>query len=92
MEQAKIVNSDSKYEGLYKALVLGLRDYVTNNNFPGVIFGMSGGVDSALVSAIAVDALGSEKVHGIMLPSPYTSEESFRDAKEALNFKSNIKS
>ena len=80
----KIVNSVSKYEGLYKALVLGLRDYVTNNNFPGVILGMSGGVDSALASVIAVDALGSEKVHGIMLPSPYTSKESFKDAKEAL--------
>ena len=82
--KGQLVNSDSKYEGLYKALVLGLRDYVTNNNFPGVILGMSGGVDSALVSAIAVDALGSKKVHGVMLPSPYTSKESFNDAKEAL--------
>ncbi len=82
----KIVASETKYEGLYKALVTGLRDYVNNNNFPGVLLGMSGGIDSALVSAIAVDALGSKKVHGIMMPSPYTSDESFEDAKKALSF------
>ena len=52
----------------YHACVLGLRDYVTKNGFPGVVLGLSGGIDSALVAAIAVDALGPERVHAIMLP------------------------
>ena len=81
-----IIKSSTKYESLYKALVLGLRDYVKNNKFPGVILGMSGGIDSALVSSLAVDALGSQNVHAVMMPSPYTSNESLNDAKEALNF------
>ena len=81
-----ILKSVTKYEGLYKALVLGLRDYVKNNKFPGVILGMSGGIDSALVSTLAVDALGPQNVHAVMMPSPYTSNESLNDAKEALNF------
>lgn len=66
---------------LYTALVLGLRDYVTKNGFPGVLIGMSGGVDSALTAAIAVDALGADKVHCVMMPSRYTSDESLDDAK-----------
>ena len=57
----------SDTERLYKALVLGLRDYVNNNRFPGVVLGLSGGIDSAIVAAIATDALGSEKVQAIML-------------------------
>ena len=81
-----IIESSTKYEGLYKALVLGLRDYVKNNKFPGVILGMSGGIDSALVASLAVDALGPQNVHAVMMPSPYTSNESLNDAKEALNF------
>ena len=81
-----IIKSSTKYESLYKALVLGLRDYVKNNKFPGVILGMSGGIDSALVSSLAVDALGPQNVHAVMMPSPYTSNESLNDAKEALNF------
>ena len=81
-----IIKSSTKYESLYKALVLGLRDYVKNNKFPGVILGMSGGIDSALVAALAVDALGPQNVHAVMMPSPYTSNESLNDAKEALNF------
>ena len=81
-----ILKSATKYEGLYKALVLGLRDYVKNNKFPGVVLGMSGGIDSALVASLAVDALGSQNVHAVMMPSPYTSNESLNDAKEALNF------
>lgn len=68
-------------EALYTGLVLGLRDYVNKNNFPGVIIGMSGGVDSALTATIAVDALGADKVHTYMLPSRYTSDESLEDAK-----------
>ena len=57
-----------------------------NNKFPGVILGMSGGIDSALVASLAVDALGPQNVHAVMMPSPYTSNESLNDAKEALNF------
>ncbi len=64
----------------YQACVLGLKDYVGKNNFPGVVLGLSGGIDSALVTAIAVDALGPERVHAIMLPSKFTSDESLQDA------------
>ncbi len=64
----------------YAACVLGLRDYVNGNGFPGVVLGLSGGVDSALVAAMSVDALGPERVHCIMLPYRYTSEESLDDA------------
>jgi len=64
----------------YHACVLGLRDYVDKNGFPGVVLGLSGGVDSALVAAMAVDALGADRVHCIMLPYRYTSNESLSDA------------
>jgi NAD+ synthase len=64
----------------YHACVLGLRDYVHKNGFPGVVLGLSGGIDSALVAAIAVDALGAERVHAIMLPSKFTSDDSLADA------------
>jgi NAD+ synthase len=64
----------------YRACVLGLRDYVGKNGFPGVVLGLSGGVDSALCAAIAVDALGPDKVHCVMLPYRYTSSESLSDA------------
>jgi len=67
---------------LWHALVLGVRDYINKNGFPGVIIGLSGGIDSALVMAIAVDALGPEKVRAVMMPSPYTAEMSWVDAKE----------
>ena len=76
-------NSSSPPERLYKALVLGLRDYVNNNKFPGVVLGLSGGVDSALVAALATDAFGPDLVQAIMLPSPFTGDESLNDAKEA---------
>ena len=66
----------------YQALVLGVRDYVTKNHFPGVIIGLSGGVDSALVLAIAVDALGAEKVRAVMMASRYTADISWIDASE----------
>ena len=64
----------------YSACVLGLRDYVSKNGFPGVVLGLSGGVDSALCAAMAVDALGAERVRCIMLPYKFTSQESLRDA------------
>ncbi len=65
---------------VYGALCLALRDYVAKNRFPGVILGLSGGIDSALCAAIAVDALGPERVRAVMMPSPYTSRESLEDA------------
>jgi len=67
-------------EGDYAACVMGLRDYVDNNRFPGVVLGLSGGVDSALCAAMAVDALGAERVHAVMLPYRFTSNESLSDA------------
>jgi NAD+ synthase len=62
--------------------VLGLRDYVTKNRFPGIVLGMSGGIDSAVVAAMAVDALGADKVHCVMLPYAYTSKDSLVDAED----------
>ena len=66
----------------WRALVVGVRDYVDKNGFPGVIIGLSGGIDSALVLAIAVDALGAERVRAVMMPSPYTADISWIDARE----------
>ncbi|MFA5040098.1 MAG: NAD+ synthase, partial [Bdellovibrionales bacterium] len=66
---------------IYYALMTGLRDYVNKNGAPGVVLGLSGGVDSSLVATIAVDALGPSRVWGVMLPSPYTSKESTEDAE-----------
>lgn len=68
--------------GVYAALVCGLRDYMAKNNFQDVVLGLSGGIDSALVLAIAVDALGAERVEAVMMPSRYTAEMSLADAKE----------
>src|SRR3546814_5375160 len=67
-------------EAIYQAMVLGLRDYVGKNGFPGVLIGLSGGIDSAISAAVAVDALGPDKVHCVMMPSPYTSREGLEDA------------
>ncbi|APW42405.1 NAD+ synthase [Rhodoferax saidenbachensis] len=67
---------------LWDALVLGVRDYIGKNGFPGVLLGLSGGIDSALVLAIAVDALGPDKVRTVMMPSPYTADISWIDARE----------
>jgi NAD+ synthase (glutamine-hydrolysing) len=69
-------------ESVYRALVLGVRDYVTKHGFPGVVMGLSGGIDSALTLAIAVDAIGAERVHAVMMPSRYTSSMSLEDAAE----------
>ncbi len=70
---------------VYRALVLGVRDYVTKHGFPGVVMGLSGGVDSALTLAIAVDALGADRVHAVMMPSRYTAQISLDDAAEQAN-------
>ncbi len=67
---------------LWDALVLGVRDYLGKNRFPGALLGLSGGIDSALVLAIAVDALGADKVRTVMMPSPYTADISWIDARE----------
>jgi len=67
-------------EDVYSAMVVGLRDYVNRNRFPGVVLGLSGGIDSALSAAVAVDALGADHVWCIMMPSRFTSEESLEDA------------
>lgn len=69
-------------ETVYQALVCGLRDYVEKNRFPGVVIGLSGGIDSALTMALAVDALGAERVQAVMMPSRYTSQISLDDAAE----------
>ena len=69
-------------EGMYHAMMTALRDYVQRNGFPGILLGLSGGIDSALSAAVAVDTLGPDKVWGVMLPSKYTSPESLEDAKE----------
>ena len=69
---------------IYSACVLGLRDYVDNNRFPGVVLGLSGGVDSALCAAMAVDALGKERVHAVMLPYLFTSSEALETPPPAL--------
>ena len=67
-------------EDIYRAMMVGLRDYVGRNGFPGVLLGLSGGIDSALSAAIAVDALGADKLWCVMLPSKYTSDDSLEDA------------
>ena len=77
-ERAPVEQGD---EGDYAACVMGLRDYVGNNRFPGVVLGLSGGVDSALCATMAVDALGAARVHAVMLPYRFTSSESLRDAE-----------
>jgi NAD+ synthase (glutamine-hydrolysing) len=77
------VAADGSLEAdLWHALVLGVRDYIGKNGFPGALLGLSGGIDSALVLAIAVDALGADKVRTVMMPSPYTAEISWVDARD----------
>ena len=76
-----IAPEQSEEASVYDALVLGVRDYVLKHRFPGVVMGLSGGVDSALTLAIAVDALGAERVHAVMMPSRYTAQMSRDDAE-----------
>ncbi|MCX6437558.1 MAG: NAD+ synthase [Actinobacteria bacterium] len=72
----------SEVEQMWKVLVLGLRDYIEKNGFRSVVLGLSGGIDSALVAAIAVDALGAKRINGVAMPSKYSSDHSIDDAKE----------
>ncbi|MCI0507378.1 MAG: NAD+ synthase [Gammaproteobacteria bacterium] len=80
---AKVAQPRSEVETVYQALVLGVRDYIEKNRFPGAILGLSGGIDSALTLAIAVDAIGADRVEVVMMPSRYTSQMSLEDAKKA---------
>jgi len=77
--KAQIANG---LDAIYRAMMLGLGDYVNKNRFPGVVIGLSGGIDSALTAAVAVDALGPERVRCVMMPSRYTAKESLDDAAE----------
>jgi NAD+ synthase (glutamine-hydrolysing) len=80
--QPMLASAPQDAEQLYAALVLGLRDYVHKNGFSSVLLGLSGGIDSALVAAIACDAIGPENVHAVSMPSAYSSEHSRGDAEE----------
>lgn len=80
VEPGEVHRETSLEESVYKALVLGVRDYVQKNGFPGAVLGLSGGIDSALTVAIAVDALGAENVSAVMMPSQFTSEISTIEA------------
>jgi NAD+ synthase len=75
-----------RLDTVYNAMMLGLRDYVRKNNFRGVVLGMSGGIDSALSAAVAVDALGPDRVRGVRLPSKFTSDESQDDAEASASY------
>jgi NAD+ synthase (glutamine-hydrolysing) len=81
-QRGHIADELSDEASVYNALVVGVRDYVTKHGFPGVVMGLSGGVDSALTLAVAVDALGGDRVHAVMMPSRYTSAMSLADARE----------
>ena len=78
----EVVAKESDLEMTYRGLVVGLRDYIEKNDFPSVVIGLSGGIDSAMTLALAVDALGSDRVKTVMMPSKYTSQMSLDDAAE----------
>jgi NAD+ synthase (glutamine-hydrolysing) len=78
------IKAYSNDQRIYQSLVLSLRDYVEKNHFSGVLLGISGGIDSALTACIAVDALGAERVQGVIMPSRFTSKESMRDARALI--------
>jgi NAD+ synthase len=80
-DPGRIEPPGNQLEDVYSALIVGLRDYVAKNGFPGVVLGLSGGIDSALSAAIAVDALGPARVLGVRLPSPFTSQISMEEAQ-----------
>ena len=81
-DRGEIETAVGHEEGIWSAMVLSLRDYVNRNRFPGVVLGLSGGIDSAVCAAVAVDALGADRVWCVMLPSVYTSQDSLDDATE----------
>jgi NAD+ synthase len=83
--QGELVQWEDRPADVYSAMLLALRDYVDRNRFPGVVLGMSGGIDSALCAAIAADALGPERVWCVMLPSRFTSAESLEDAAQCAD-------
>ncbi|MBL8248453.1 MAG: NAD+ synthase, partial [Candidatus Competibacter sp.] len=78
----EIADEPSEEAAIYQAIVLGVRDYVAKNGFPGVVLGLSGGIDSALTLAMAVDALGADRVEAVLMPSRYTADMSNTDAEE----------
>ena len=80
VEKGVLTERGDRLSSIYQAMVLGLADYVRKNKFPGVVLGLSGGIDSALSAAVAADALGADRVHCVMMPSPYTSQELLEDA------------
>lgn len=82
--ERKKTNPMEDIEEIYWALVMAVQDYVRKNDFPRVVLGLSGGIDSALTAVIAVDALGADRVRGVFLPSPYTSQESEADVRELV--------
>ena len=84
-EPQRICPEEPRLASIYSAMMLGLRDYARKNRFPGVVLGLSGGIDSALTAAVAVDALGAERVRGIRLPSRFTSRPSLDDAEETAS-------
>jgi len=81
-EPGERVGEEDRSTSVYQAMMLGLRDYVNKNRFSGVVLGLSGGIDSALSAAVAVDALGADRVRCVMMPSRYTGDESLEDAEE----------
>ena len=81
--QSAVWTPQPRLEAIYSAMVLGLRDYARKNRFPGIVLGMSGGIDSALTAAVAVDAVGAAHVRGVRLPSRFTSKASLDDAEES---------
>jgi NAD+ synthase (glutamine-hydrolysing) len=81
--EATVATPLSDHEEVWRALVTGLRDFIDKNGMPSVILGMSGGIDSALVAALAVDALGPDRVYGVGMPSKYSSEHSLSDAEDS---------
>ena len=80
-----IEDENNFYPTLWNACCFGLQEYVNKNGFKGVVLGLSGGIDSAITASIAVDALGAENVHCVIMPSPYTSQESIEDAMGVIN-------
>jgi len=84
LQGLEVVPESGWEEDLWHALVLGIRDYLGKNGFPGAILGLSGGIDSALVLALAVDAIGADKIHAVMMPSPYTADISWIDARDMV--------